>query len=73
MTHAVDETKQKKGRIIEIKINSDEDIETIIRGHKIVQSDDEEHRVKLYNISTVVLDEPMEKRPPCEQYYIYSE
>ena len=71
VAHAVDEIKQKKGRIIEIKINSDEDIETIIRGHKIVQSDDEEHRVKLYNISTVVLDEPMEKRPPCEQYYIY--
>ena len=71
VTHAVDENKQKKGRIIEIKINSEKDIDTIIRGHRIVQSDDDEHWVKLYNISTVVLDEPIEKQPPCEQYYIY--
>lgn len=71
VTHAVDEIKQKTGRIIEIKIDSEKDIETFIRGHRIVQSDDKEHWVRLYNISTCVLDEPLEHRPHCDDFFLY--
>lgn len=71
VTHAVDEIKQKTGRIIEIKIDSEKDIETTIRDHRIAQSDDKEHWVKLYNISTVVLNEPLEHRPHCDEFFLY--
>lgn len=71
VTHAVDEGKRKTGRIIEIKIDSEKDIEESIRGHRIIQSDDKEHWVKLYNINTTVLDEPLEHRPRCDEFFLY--
>lgn len=71
VTHEVGEEKQKMGRIVEIKIGSEKDIDTIIRAHKIVQSDDKEHWVRLYNVSTVVLDEPLQTVPPCDKYFVY--
>ena len=71
VTHEVGEEKQKMGRIVEIKISSEKDIDTIIRAHKIVQSDDKEHWVRLYNISTVVLDEPLQAVPPCDKFFLY--
>lgn len=61
VTHEVGEEKQKTGRIVEIKISSEKDIETVIRAHKIVQSDDKEHWVRLYNLV-----------PPCDKAKFHS-
>ena len=72
VTHAVDEIKQRTGRIVEIRITSESDIDTIIRGHRIIQSDDKEHWVKLYNIGLTVYKEPMGTTPPCEKFYLFT-
>ena len=57
--------------IIEIKINSKDDINRIIRGHRIVQSDDRDSWVRLHKFSFISLDEPMQKTPPCQKYYVF--
>ena len=58
-------------RVIEIKINSKEDIDRIIRGHRIVQSDDDKNWVRLHYFSSVLIDEPLQKVPPCEKLFVY--
>lgn len=51
VSHETDEEKRKDGRIIEIKINSEKDLE-MIRNHKMVQSEGENLAVRLFNIET---------------------
>lgn len=70
VTHEVTEAKQKQGRIIEIKITSEDDIK-IFRDHKICQNEDATNWVRLFNIGNVVIDEPMQKTPPCDKFYVY--
>lgn len=69
VTHEVDEQKRKLGEIIEIKINSQEDIE-IFRQHRLVQSDNKDRWIRL-SMPLVRLDEPIEKTPPCMHYFLY--
>lgn len=70
VTHEVPPDKQKQGQIIEVKISSFEDV-AMFRNHRISPSDDRKKWVRLYNIGNVVLDAPMQKTPPCDQYYVY--
>ena len=70
VTHEVTEAKQKQGKIIEIKISSEDDIK-IFRDHKICQNEDAVNWIRLFNIGNVVIDDPMQKTPPCDKFYVY--
>ena len=71
VTSEVKAEKQKQGKIIEIKINSIEDAERIFKSHIIKQSNDKDNWVRLFNIGNVILDEPLQSKPPCDKYFVY--
>lgn len=63
--------KPELGSIVEIKINTKEDVQRIFRKRRIVQSDDKKNWVRLHGFDSVELNSPMKRRPPCEDYYIF--
>ena len=74
VSHETDEEKRKDGRIIEIKINSEKDLE-MIRNHKIVQSEGENLAVRLFNIEAEDFYAPSATKEesmvsfPCEKFF----
>lgn len=77
VSHETDEDKRKDGRIIEIKIDTETDLEKI-RQHKIVQSEGEELAVRIFSIETdeaddLFMDEESISgiKYPCENYYCF--
>lgn len=77
VSHETEEEKRKDGRIIEIKINREKDLEKI-RQHKIVQSEGDDLDVRIFGIETDGTDVVFEDEEaissikyPCEQYYCF--
>ena len=72
VTHRVDERKRTEGRIVEIKVDSVKEIDTMMKSHRISQSDDPKNWVRIYNFDTShPVDAPLEGVPLCEEYYIF--
>lgn len=77
VSHETEEDKRKDGRIIEIKIDTEKDLEKI-RQHKIIQSEGEDLAVRIFSIDTNGADElfmddddlPVSSYP-CEQYFCF--
>ena len=77
VSHETEEDKRRDGRIIEIKIDTEEDLEKI-RQHRIVQAEGVDLFVRIFGIETDGGDVLFEDREavsnikyPCEQYYCY--
>ena len=77
VSHETEEDKRKDGRIIEIKIDTEKDLEKI-RQHKIVQSEGEDLAVRIFSIETDGADDLFEDEEsissikyPCEKYYCF--
>lgn len=76
VSHETEDEKRKDGRIIEIKIDTEEDIEKI-RQHKIVQSEGGDFSVRIFGIDNNGSDEFLDQEDlsiieyPCEQYYCF--
>ena len=77
VSHETEEDKRKDGRIIEIKIDTEKDLE-MIREHKIVQSEGEDLAVRIFNIETDGADDLFKDEEsisfikyPCEKYYCF--
>lgn len=77
VSHETEEDKRKDGRIVEIKINTEKDLEKI-RQHKIVQSEGEDLDVRVFSIETDGTDVVFENEKasssikyPCEKYYCF--
>lgn len=77
VSHETEEDKRKDGRIIEIKIETEKDLEKI-RQHKIVQSEGEDLAVRIFSIETDGADDLFEDEEsissikyPCEKYFCF--
>ncbi len=77
VSHETEEDKRKDGRIIEIKIDTEKDLEKI-RQHKIVQSEGEDLAVRIFSIETDGADDLFEDEEsissikyPCEKYFCF--
>lgn len=77
VSHETEEDKRKDGRIIEIKIDTEKDLEKI-RQHKIVQSEGEDLAVRIFSIEIDGADDLFEDEEsissikyPCEKYYCF--
>ena len=77
VSHETEEEKRKDGRIIEIKINTEKDLDKI-RQHKIIQSEGEDLAVRIFSIETDGDDDLFEDEEyissikyPCEKYYCF--
>ena len=77
VSHETEEAKRKDGRIIEIKIDTEKDLEKI-RQHKIIQSEGEDLAVRIFGIETDGLDVLFEDEEsvscikyPCEKYLYF--
>lgn len=77
VSHETEEDKRKDGRIIEIKVDTEKDLEKI-QQHKIVQSEGEDLAVRIFSIETDELDDLFEEEEsisiikyPCEKYYCF--
>lgn len=75
VSHETEEDKRKDGRIIEIKIETEKDLEKI-RQHKIVQSEGEDLAVRIFSIETDGADALFMDDDdlsvgcfPCEKYF----
>ena len=77
VSHETEEEKRKDGSIIEIKINTEKDLEKI-RQHKIVQSEGEDLAVRIFSLE-IDEDDAFFKDDesissivfPCEKYYCF--
>lgn len=79
VSHETENEKRKDGRIIEIKINTEKDLEKI-QQHSIVQSEREDRSVRIFNIETNELcgltkgvqpKSDINIKFPCEDYYCF--
>lgn len=77
VSHETEEEKRKDGRIIEIKIDTEKDLDKI-RQHKIVQSEGDDLAVRIFSIDTDEDDDLLEDEEsisnikyPCEKYYCF--
>ena len=77
VSHETEEEKRKEGRIIEIKIDTEKDLDKI-RQHKIVQSEGGDLAVRIFSIDTDGDDDLFEDEEsrsnikyPCEKYYCF--
>ena len=77
VSHETEEDKRSDGRIIELKIDTETDLEKI-RKHRIVQSDGEDLAVRLFNIETDETDALFTNdiadilpNLPCEKYFYF--
>ncbi len=77
VSHETEEDKRKDGRIIEIKIDSEKDLERIYK-HKITQSEGEDIAVRIFGLETTEPDNLFMEDDdlpvssfPCEQYYCF--
>ena len=77
VSHETVEDKRKDGRIIEIKIDTEKDLE-MIRRHRIVQSEEGDLAVRIFNIESDGVDALIEDKNdfsnikyPCEYYYCF--
>ena len=77
VSHETEEDKRKDGRIIEIKIDTEKDLEKI-RQHKIVQSEGEDLAVRIFGIEADGSDDLFVEEDaisgikyPCENYYCF--
>lgn len=77
VSHETEEDKRKDGRIIEIKIETERDLEKI-RQHEIIQSEGEDLAVRIFGIDTDCADALFtddDDLPvccyPCEQYFCF--
>ncbi len=77
VSHETEEEKRKDGRIIEIKIDSEKDLEKI-RQHKIVKSEDGDLAVRNFNIeingaNALLTKDEGDSAPkyPCEKYFCF--
>ena len=78
VTHQTEEDKRKDGRIIEIKINDEDDVEKI-REHRLVQSRGNNGDVQLFGFELdgenplFTIDDIRQKVIlPCEKYFYYA-
>ena len=77
VSHETEEEKREDGRIIEIKIETEKDLEKI-RQHKIIQSEGEDLAVRIFSIDadgtdplfTDEKDLPIDSYP-CERYFCF--
>ena len=76
VSHETEEDKRRDGRIIEIKIETEKDLEKI-RQHKIVQSEGEGLAVRVFSIDTNCADDlfleddlPINSYP-CERFFCF--
>ena len=74
VSHETEIKKRSDGRIIEIKVENEDDL-NMIRQHKIIQSVGEDNAVRVFNIVADVADAlfAAEEEPcyPCERYYCF--
>lgn len=68
VSHETDEEKRKDGHIIEIKIDSENDLD-MIRNHRIVQSKGDSRSVRLFNFD-LSLPDP-DHNLPCDSFYCF--
>lgn len=73
VSHETVEEKRKKGNIIEIKIDSEDDL-LKIRQHKLVQSEREDNSVRFFGVQTDLFkneESLMNNDYPCEKYFCF--
>ena len=77
VSHETEEDKRKDGRIIEIRINTEKDLEKI-KQHKIVQSEGEGLAVRIFSIDTegedvlfAEMDSKLKISYPCEKFFCF--
>ena len=76
VSHETEEDKRKEGRIIELKIETEKDLDKI-RQHKIVQSEGKELAVRIFSIDTdgadmLFMDDDLPVSSyPCERFFCF--
>lgn len=78
VSHETEEEKRREGRIIEIKLETEKDLEKN-RRHEIIQSAEDDLAVRLFNIKaddaeslfSEAVDEDLPIGYPCEKYFYY--
>ena len=77
VSHETEKDKRKDGCIIEIKVDSEKDLEKI-QQHRLVQSEGEDYAVRIFSIDKdsekglFKAEEPISKiEYPCEKYYCF--
>lgn len=77
VSHETEEEKRKEGHIIEIKIDSEKDLEKI-RQHMIIQSEGKDLAVRIFNIEAneneeqkALSDSESGLNFPCEKFYCF--